>query len=67
VEEIGLEYATDTYDAGLHLNLAGAVKLSNYFSDILVRDHGIGDRRNDPVIKELYDEKLRSYDLEANQ
>lgn len=67
VEEIGLDFSTDTYDAGLHLNLAGAVKLSNYFSDILVREHGIEDRRNDPEIAELYNEKLRIYDLEANK
>ncbi len=67
VEEIGLDFSTDTYDAGLHLNLAGAVKLSNYFSDILVREHGIEDRRNDPEIAELYNEKLRLYDLEANK
>ena len=66
-EEIGLDFATDTYDAGLHLNLNGAVKLSNYFGDILVRDHGISDRRSDPTIAELYNEKLKLYDLEANK
>lgn len=66
-EEIGLDFSKDTYDAGLHLNLSGAVKLSNYFSNILAREHHIPDRRSDPAIAALYDEKLRLYDLEANK
>lgn len=67
VEQIGLDYSTDTYDGGLHLNLNGAEKLSHYFSDILAREHGIEDRRNDPEIAALYNEKLKAYDLEANK
>jgi hypothetical protein len=66
-EEIGIDYQTDTYDAGLHLNLAGATKMSQYFARILAEEHGIPDRRNDPEISELYDEKLRQYDAEANK
>jgi len=30
-EDIGLDYTTDTYDAGLHLNASGAEKLTHYF------------------------------------
>ncbi len=67
VDAIGLDFSTDTYDGGLHLNLQGAVKLSQYFAEILARDHNIEDRRNDPEIAELYSEKLRLYDLEANK
>jgi hypothetical protein len=66
-EEIGIDYQTDTYDAGLHLNLAGATKMSQYFARILAEEHGIPDRRSDPEISELYDEKLRQYDAEANK
>jgi hypothetical protein len=66
-EEIGIDYQTDTYDAGLHLNLAGATKMSQYFARILAEEHGIPDRRNDPEISKLYDEKLRQYDAEANK
>ena len=61
-EDIGLDYQTDTYDAGLHLNLAGAKKLSRYFANILAENHGIADRRNDPAISALYEEKLTRYD-----
>ena len=60
--EIGLDYQTDTYDAGLHLNLQGAVKLSRYFGKCLAEKHGIPDRRNDPAIAALYEEKLTRYD-----
>lgn len=67
VEQIGLDFSTDTYDAGLHLNLAGAVKMSRYFGDILAKEHGMEDHRNDTGIGELYDEKLRLYDLEVNK
>ncbi len=66
-EEIGIDYQTDTYDAGLHLNLSGASKLSGFFADILAQDHSIPDRRNDPAVSAIYDEKLRHYDAEANK
>ena len=66
VEEMGIDYTTDTYDAGLHLNLDGAVKMSGFFAEILARDHGMEDHRNDPAVARIYDEKLRLYDLAAN-
>lgn len=66
-EQIGLDFSKDTYDGGLHLNLTGAVKLSNYFGDILAREHGMKDHRDNPEIAPVYDEKLRLYDLEANK
>lgn len=37
-DEIGLDYNTDTYDQGFHLNLSGAEKLSKYFGKILVEE-----------------------------
>lgn len=67
VEEIGLDFAQDTYDGGLHLNLTGATKLSAYFSQILSENHNIPDRRNDAQIAAIYAEKLTRYDLEAKK
>lgn len=61
-DQIGIDFQTDTYDAGLHLNLAGAVKLSNYFADILAQEHGIADHRQDGQIAAIYEEKLKKYD-----
>lgn len=67
VEEIGIDYETDTYDGGLHMNLAGATKLTRYFGEILAENHGMDDHRNDPEIAAVYEEKLRLYDEEAGK
>ena len=61
-EEIGLDFTKDTYDSGYHLNLFGAVKLSQYFGDILAEEHGVADHRQDPEIAPVYDKKLQVYD-----
>lgn len=65
IDAMGLDFSQDTYDAGLHLNLSGATKLSGYFADILVKNHGIEDRRSEEAIAAEYDEKLRLYDEAA--
>ena len=65
VEKMGIDYSTDTYDGGLHLNLNGARKLSWYFARILAENHDLEDHRNDPVVSAEYEEKLRLYDEEA--
>lgn len=61
-QEIGIDYQVDTYDGGLHLNLTGSVKLSNYFAQILAQEHGMEDHREDPEVAAIYDEKLKQYD-----
>ena len=66
VDTIGLDFSQDTYDAGLHLNLSGATKLSGYFAKILAENHGVPDRRADSAIAAEYKEKLRLYDEAAN-
>lgn len=65
VEAMGIDYSTDTYDAGLHMNLSGATKLSTFFAEILAVKHGVTDHREDPQIAPIYDEKLRLYDEAA--
>ena len=61
-DEIGIDYTQDTYDGGLHLNLTGAEKLSRYFADLLVKNHGLPDRRTDPEIASVYDAIVKDYD-----
>lgn len=65
-DTIGLDFSQDTYDAGLHLNLSGATKLSKYFAAVLAENHGLPDRRTDAAIAAEYEEKLRLYDKAAN-
>lgn len=67
VESMGIDYSTDTYDAGLHMNLSGATKLSAFFGEILAEHHGVADHRNDPEIAPIYEEKLRLYDEAAGK
>lgn len=61
VDEIGIDYQTDTYDAGLHLNLNGATKLSKYFSKLLKENYDLTDYRRDEEVDKVYEEKLQLY------
>lgn len=61
IDEIGIDYNVDTYDAGLHLNLYGAEKMAVYFGDILRKTYGLEDRRGDEEIKKVWDEKVEFY------
>ena len=60
-EEIGIDWNTDTYDTGLHLNVYGAEKLSVYFGEILRSQCGVSDHRNDAVLAALWQEKCETY------
>lgn len=59
--ETGIDYQTDTYDNGLHLNLAGAEKMSKYFGRILQQEYGVKNRKNAPTIVKAWDEKVKFY------
>ncbi len=56
-DEIGLDYSTDTYDGGLHLNFYGAEKLSKYFAKILKENYDLTYFSGD----EAYNKKLEEY------
>ncbi len=60
-DETGIDYSTDTFDAGLHLNLSGAEKSSVWFGKILKEQPGITDRRGDQELSEKWEEKIRDY------
>lgn len=64
VDEIGIDYDTDTYDAGLHMNLSGAEKLSSYLGRILSDEMGLPDRRNEAGLSAVWEEKLAAYEAE---
>ena len=53
IDEIGIDFSKDTYDGGLHLNLDGATKLSNYFAPILKEKYNLTDYKNDKEYEEL--------------
>ncbi len=60
-EEIGIDWNTDTYDTGLHLNVYGAEKLSRYFGEILKSEFDLEDRREDSKYSKLWEEKIKTY------
>ncbi len=66
-DEIGIDYSTDTYDSGLHLNCAGAEKLSAYFGRILSEDIGVTDRRSDEKLSAIWDANRAAYEAEKQR
>ena len=64
MDECGLDMREDTYDAGLHLNMSGAEKMSMYFGRILKADYGLADHRNDAAFEAVWDEKIDAYNVE---
>jgi hypothetical protein len=62
MDEIGIDLSMDTYDAGLHLNLSGAEKLSSYFGRVLREEFDQKDRRGDAELASEWREKERAYD-----
>jgi len=61
IEDIGIDWSTDTYDAGLHLNVYGAEKAARWFGKILSEECGVADRRNDSAVAALWAEKCETY------
>lgn len=62
LEETGVDYETDTYDGGLHMNLSGADKLSKYLGEVLQEEYGLADHRNDSALSKVYQKKLKFYE-----
>ena len=60
-DEIGIDWNTDTYDTGLHLNVYGAEKMSRYFGKLLSEECGVADRRSDAGISADWAQKVITY------
>jgi len=61
LDEIGLDFEYDTYDAGLHLNLSGAEKTSVYLGNYLCANYDLPDQRDDARLGALWDGKADLY------
>ena len=55
-EEIGIDYMTDTYDEGKHLNYAGVEKLTRYFGSILQSQCALPDHRGEAAYDAAWEE-----------
>ncbi len=67
IEETGLDFSTDTYDGGLHLNLSGAEKITRYFGQILREEAGLSDRRDEQDLVLRWQEKQEFYEQDREE
>ena len=56
IEDIGLDYSTDTYNAGVSLNVYGAERLTKYVGTLLRDRFDLPDRRNETDTAACWDE-----------
>lgn len=61
LDTIGIDFSSDTYDAGLHLNLSGAEKLSKYLGNELQARCGLSDLRQDESTAAVWDKMVAEY------
>lgn len=61
LNEIGINWETDTEDAGVHLNIKGAQKLSKYVGDYLLNHYKFTNHKNDTNYQQ-WNEALRTYE-----
>ncbi len=50
IAEVGIDFTTDTYDGGLHMNVYGAEKLSVWLGEYLSEEFSLEDRRKEPEL-----------------
>lgn len=62
VDELNIDYETDTYDGGLHMNLSGAEKISVYLAEVLQKECGLTDHRSEQKLVEVWKKKEEFYD-----
>ena len=67
IEETGLDFTQDTYDAGLHLNLSGAEKITGYLGEFLIQETSLEDRRGEKELSERWKQKMADYESERDR
>ena len=67
IEETGLDFSKDTYDGGLHLNLSGAEKITEYLGEFLRNEYELPDHRGEKELQEIWDQKIILYEREKER
>lgn len=67
LDETNIDFETDTYDGGLHMNLHGADKLSDYLGKELVQKYHIKSHKGESVYEKVYAEKVQFYETMMKQ
>lgn len=65
-DEIGIDYSTDTYDGGLHMNLSGAEKLSHHLGSVLASKCNLESRADEKELSEAWKIKIADYEAERD-
>ena len=65
-QEIGIDYSTDTYDKGVHLNVYGAEKMTDHFGKILKEKHGLAELSHDDATASAWQERVQAYYKDRN-
>lgn len=60
-DEIGIDYQTDTFDYGQHLNVDGAEKTAVYLGALLQEEFSLPDHRNDAEVSAEWNELAANY------
>jgi hypothetical protein len=63
-DETGIDYTTDTYDMGMHMNLSGAEKLASWLGKYLTETVGLTDRRGESDLSSRWEAKIAFYEAE---
>lgn len=66
LDEVGLDFNTDTYDGGLHLNLSGAKKVTSDLGAFLRAECNVPDRRSEEELYDRWEEKIAFYEKDRD-
>lgn len=64
LEQIGIDWSTDTFDEGDHLNLTGTNKMTDYLGRYLAGKYDLEDHRNDAAYED-WNELYLAYEKEV--
>ena len=67
IDDTGLDFSQDTYDGGLHMNLSGAEKITEYLGKVLVEECELEDRRGEDELKRVWTKKIADYEEEIER
>lgn len=66
LQELGINWETDSYDGGDHLNLSGAKKVTKYLGEYLKANYTLKDHRGERLY-ESWDDLALEYDKEVRR
>ncbi len=61
IDDMGIDFSSDTYDGGLHLNLNGAKKFTKRLGEELASKYELSDMRRDKSTAKAWDSKIAFY------